>query len=76
MPARMIGIAERGEANTEQLFSTGSGSNADFVVCSRHSGDLAHPLDWAHPSKMKVSSMVTRYSAIFPLLTLAFCSIT
>ncbi len=29
-----------------------------------------------HPSKMKVTSMVTRNSSILPFLTLAFCSIT
>ena len=34
------------------------------------------PIEWAHPSKMNVTSMVTRYSSIFPSFTLAFSSIT
>lgn len=41
----------------------------------KHASGLTHYC-WVHHSKTNVSSMVTRYSAIFPLVTLAFCSTT
>ena len=47
------------------------GHDAECVPCSR-----ATPSNGPHPSKMNVTSMVTRYSSIFPSFTLAFSSIT
>ena len=43
---------------------------------SNHPRNRRTALFWTQSSKMKVTSIVTRYSSIFPFFTLAFSSIT
>ena len=88
MPAAAGTVSRRGEVIASRLSTPpcGAVTSEGFVgqatlqargePVDQQSSECFHSLDCAHPSKMKVNSMVTRYSAIFPSFTLAFSSIT